>query len=448
VSAAVSVKMCPARPKATPSFRWTDEEHGLLVKLTNEQLALERQDRTNTVSWKKHWHNVSSQLRNSGYNRTPTACDGYFKRTLGAQKANEEAAGPPWNNYESQILVAMTKVQLELEHLNPSEVIPWAQHWTKVSDRLKEGGYTRSVDACEAYWNLVEDDSPLAAGGGVDAKTDSSDDEYDASFIPGVERGGPKEVSESHSKTGTESASAQPESSVLPPAWFSVNAQEKIAVISESTPVEIAKSPNFQKDDSQHRLTLPHEALNVSPEEPSPKPKSRQFRFTSDQRAVLEKEVARNGASPDPGRRKEIACDLGVEERTVRVRGTKPTCILEADRYQNWFVQYRHKAQNDRLSQDNRPQVEILHVNENPPRLPVKRSLGSLDDMDAIEVIPPGMADPPREDHRSKKPRLPSGLSPEAMTKSQARIDSSQIATSQPINSNVSNASTNESNLC
>jgi hypothetical protein len=320
--------MCPARSKATTSFRWTDEEHDLLVELTNKQLALEGQDRTNVVSWKKHWDNVSSQLRKFNYNRTPNACDGYFKRTLGAQKANEEAAGPPWDNYERQILIGMTEEQLELEHLDPSEVIPWAQHWTKVSDRLKEKRYTRSVDACEAYWNLVQDSSPLAAGGGVDAKTDSSDDQYDANFILGVERGGPEEVTESHSKTGTESASAQPKSSVFPPAWFSVNVQEKIAVISESTPVEIAKSPSFQKDDSQRRMTLPHEASNVSPEEPSPKPKSRQFRFTSDQRAVLEEEATINGAHPDAGRRKAIARDLGVEERTVRVRGPNQLVFL------------------------------------------------------------------------------------------------------------------------
>jgi hypothetical protein len=313
--------MCPARAKATTSFRWTDEEHDLLVELTNEQLALERQDRTNVVSWKKHWDNVSNQLHKSGYNRTPTACDGYFKRTLGAQKANEEAAGPSWDKYEKHILVGMTEEQLQLEHLDPSEVIPWAQHWTKVSDRLQEEGYTRSVDACEAFWNLVQDNSPLAAGGGVDAEIESSDGRYDAS-TPDVERGGPNEVTESCSKVGKESASAQRESSVLPPAWFSVNVKEKIAVGSESIQGEITISPSSRMDDSQHRMTRPHEVLNVSPEAPSPKPKSRQFRFTSDQRAILEEEVARNGATPDAGRRKEIACDLGVEERTVRVRGT------------------------------------------------------------------------------------------------------------------------------
>jgi hypothetical protein len=313
--------MCPARAKATTSFRWTDEEETLLVKLTNEQLALEAQDKSNVVSWTKHWHNVSCQLRQAGYNRTPTACDGYWKRTLGAQKANELAAGPTWDNLEGQILTAMTEKQLELEGSDHSQIISWAQHWTKVSDRLQEKGYTRSIDACEAYWNLVQDNSPLAAGVGVDAETESSDDQYDASFTPGVERGRSNELPESHSKTGTESASAQPKSSVLLPAWFSVNAREKIPVISEST-VEIAKSPTFRKDDSQHRITLPHEAPNVSPEEPSPMPKSRQFRFTSDQRAVLEEEVARNGASPDADRRKEIACELSVEEKTVKVQGT------------------------------------------------------------------------------------------------------------------------------
>ena len=44
------------------------------------------------------------------------------------------------------------------------------------------------------------------------------------------------------------------------------------------------------------------------------------FRFTSEQRAVLEAEALRTGGTVDSTRRVELAQDLGVEEKTVRVR--------------------------------------------------------------------------------------------------------------------------------
>jgi hypothetical protein len=67
----------------------------------------------------------------------------------------------------------MTEEQLELEETDPSAVMSWAKHWKRVSERLKENGYTRSVDACDAYWNLVQDKSPLAAGTGLDVEDES-----------------------------------------------------------------------------------------------------------------------------------------------------------------------------------------------------------------------------------------------------------------------------------
>jgi hypothetical protein len=46
------------------------------------------------------------------------------------------------------------------------------------------------------------------------------------------------------------------------------------------------------------------------------------FRFTSEQRAVLEAEALRTGGTVDSSRRVELAKDLGVEEKTVRVRNS------------------------------------------------------------------------------------------------------------------------------
>jgi hypothetical protein len=169
--------MCPARlsaPGPAAASRWSDEEHDILVDLTNEQLELEKKDETKVIPWARHWINVSERLHKKGYSRTAAACLGYWKRTVGAQKANEKAAGPRWDDAEHQILLGMTEDQLVLEETDPTAVMSWAKHWKRVSERLKENGYTRSVDACDAYWNLVQDKSPLAAGTGLEDDAEES----------------------------------------------------------------------------------------------------------------------------------------------------------------------------------------------------------------------------------------------------------------------------------
>jgi hypothetical protein len=182
--------MCPARLSAqgpAAASRWSDEEHDILVDLTNEQLELEKKDETKVIPWARHWINVSERLHKKGYSRTSAACLGYWKRTVGAQKANEKAAGPRWDDAEHQILLGMTEEQLELEETDPSAVMSWAKHWKRVSERLKENGYTRSVDACDAYWNLVQDKSPLAAGTGLDVEDESLSSEEPFEVNCGVE---------------------------------------------------------------------------------------------------------------------------------------------------------------------------------------------------------------------------------------------------------------------
>jgi len=64
---------------------------------------------------------------------------------------------------------------------------------------------------------------------------------------------------------------------------------------------------------------------DVTPPKPlSPKlPMRRGFRFSAEQRAVLEAQVANHGPYPDSDRRAALARDLGVEEKTIRVLETQ-----------------------------------------------------------------------------------------------------------------------------
>jgi hypothetical protein len=148
------------------SQRWSDEEHDLLVQMTNDQIELEAEDASKMISWAEHWKQVPLRLQEHGYNRTPNACRGYWKRVIESQKAKEQAAGPRWDDSEHQILVGVTEEQLKLEKADPSSIIPWPQHWKKVTLYLQENGYTRSADSCAAYWMLVQNNSAHAAGSG------------------------------------------------------------------------------------------------------------------------------------------------------------------------------------------------------------------------------------------------------------------------------------------
>jgi hypothetical protein len=164
------VKMPPGPEAAL--LRWSDEEHDLLVQMTNDQIELEEEDESMMISWTKHWKQVSSRLQEHGYSRTPNACRGYWKRGMESQKATEQAAGPRWDDSEHQILMGMTEDQLELEKVDSSSIIPWPRHWKKVSHQLEENGYTRSPEACAAYWTLVQNNSAHAAAPASGTDTD------------------------------------------------------------------------------------------------------------------------------------------------------------------------------------------------------------------------------------------------------------------------------------
>jgi hypothetical protein len=172
-------------PASTTVLRWTDKEHDILVTATNKQIEIEAKDKSKEISWSRHWQKISSILHQHGYSRTAVACQGYWKRVFEIQKANEQAAGPRWDDSEHHILVEMTGEQLAREKADPSTVISWPTLWKRVSLRLKEEGYHRSVNACAAYWILLQNDAPLATAAEVDSETPSVEeisDEIEVEF--------------------------------------------------------------------------------------------------------------------------------------------------------------------------------------------------------------------------------------------------------------------------
>jgi hypothetical protein len=85
---------------------------------------------------------------------------------------------------------------------------------------------------------------------------------------------------------------------------------------------------------SRSKMSQTPTRAEVTPPKPrSPKlPMRRGFRFTAEQRAVLEAQVANHGPYPDSDRKIELARDLGVEEKTIRVSKPNPPPVLRSDR--------------------------------------------------------------------------------------------------------------------
>ena len=82
-----SIKEDPTQKKGKP---WSDIEYDILMRMTREQLELEEQDRSRTISWTEHWKNVSSFLKEQKYARTEGACRTYWTRIIESQEINAE----------------------------------------------------------------------------------------------------------------------------------------------------------------------------------------------------------------------------------------------------------------------------------------------------------------------------------------------------------------------
>jgi hypothetical protein len=104
--------------------------------------------------------------------------------------------------------------------------------------------------------------------------------------------------------------------------WSSVNSPRPVPIPSKSPSVDESSAPGFKNEGSQQQQLLPEETVNVSPAPSGKKPRSTAFRFTPEQRAYLEEKVARTGSNPDVYSRLEMATELGVEEKTIRVSQT------------------------------------------------------------------------------------------------------------------------------
>jgi hypothetical protein len=137
------------------------------------------------------------------------------------------------------------------------------------------------------------------------------------------EQGQPPEQGQLEEKEKPQEQQEKVEMRVSPqPAaqWSSVNSPRPLPVASKSPSVEEAKTTSF-KSEGPLRNALPEETASVSPAPSTKKPRSTAFRFTPEQRAYLEEKVARTGSNPDVYSRIEMANELGVEEKTIRVSG-------------------------------------------------------------------------------------------------------------------------------
>jgi hypothetical protein len=107
--------------------------------------------------------------------------------------------------------------------------------------------------------------------------------------------------------------------------WSSVNSPRPVPVLSKSPSIEETKTTSFKNEGSQQTQFPPEEKVDVSPVPSGKKPRSTAFRFTPEQRAYLEEKVARTGSNPDVYSRIEMANELRVEEKTIRVSINPPS---------------------------------------------------------------------------------------------------------------------------
>lgn len=329
----------------------------ILVRLTNDQIDLESQDPSREISWAALWRRVASQLGDLGFHRSDVACRGYWRRVVETRKSpDQDAPGSRWDEREQRILIDVTEDQLALEKESPEAVVPWSRHWKYVSSRLLQEGFHRSPHACSAHW--VRLGNELSEKPGKPEEEDSKDPGNGSDGV--VDRGGmldsPSESPEAGEETHTpqdedqepREAEAQEEEPndeehdgelrpsaprhILPSNATSVFTPTATPGPSEQDISEDEYRPrNSKRPGHPHTvevLTLAGEPSSkskmsqilIKPESPPPlKSKIRGFRFNATQRAILEAEAASNGTYPDSRKRAELAYDLEVEEKTIRV---------------------------------------------------------------------------------------------------------------------------------
>ena len=96
---------------------------------------------------------------------------------------------------------------------------------------------------------------------------------------------------------------------------------------------------------------------------------------------------------------------------------------------QNWFINHRQKT-NRRSLEDARPRDDFQYNEYSLATIALKRTQGSMEGNEIIEVAPNSRGDSPGYGHQHKKPRLEGGLTPNVAD--QAPIVSPPL--SEPIN--------------
>jgi hypothetical protein len=164
---------------------WTDAEHEILLRMTNEQLAREDADPSTRMSWGDLWDAISIKLGESGFDRPADECDAHWnmvengrwhpapKKTLetrpveasgGIDKENNihQSAQPPQATTTTQLLTD-AQPWTQAEHDNLVRVFEnkykprdsnnrWGEGlWTIISQYHQQGGYNRDWKACMSY---------------------------------------------------------------------------------------------------------------------------------------------------------------------------------------------------------------------------------------------------------------------------------------------------------
>lgn len=152
--------------------------------MTKKQLDREEADPSARISWAKHWSNVSLQLREEGYERTPDNCSAYWDLVetdwdlveTGAEIASEiegededdrsEDVVPSdlavtspqtsktslWSPEEYENLFGLLKARRELEEKKGLEQLEGKKLWTEISESHKSSGYDRTFEGCRTFW--------------------------------------------------------------------------------------------------------------------------------------------------------------------------------------------------------------------------------------------------------------------------------------------------------
>ena len=149
--------------------------------MTKKQLEREKADPSTSITWAKHWKNVSLQLEEQGYDRTVDNCVAYWDLVENVEsgsdidgededeghrspesedvRSSDLAVTSPqvsktslWSPDEYENLFGLLKARRELEEKKGLEHLEGKKLWTEIAESHKRSGYDRSFEACRTFW--------------------------------------------------------------------------------------------------------------------------------------------------------------------------------------------------------------------------------------------------------------------------------------------------------